>query len=82
MFGMWATFKGLIAMMLGGLGSIPGAILGGLLLGAIEAHAQWYFGPHIRDLVTFALLFLVLVLRPTGLVGDAPTPEAAALRRA
>jgi branched-chain amino acid transport system permease protein len=82
MFGMWATFKGLIAMMLGGLGSIPGAILGGLLLGAIEAHAQWYFGPHIRDLVTFAVLFLVLVLRPTGLIGEAPPAEAAAYGRA
>ncbi len=82
MFGMWATFKGLIAMMLGGLGSIPGAILGWLLLGAIEAHAQWYFGPHIRDLVTFAVLFLVLVLRPTGLIGKAPPAEAAAYGRA
>ena len=36
MFGMWATLKGLIAMMIGGLGSIPGAILGGLLLGVVE----------------------------------------------
>ena len=51
MFGMWATFKGLIAMMIGGLGSIPGAILGGLVLGVVEAHSQWYFGPQVRDLV-------------------------------
>ena len=53
MFGMWATIKGLIAMMIGGLGSIPGAILGGLLLGVIEAHSQWYFGPQIRDLFAY-----------------------------
>jgi branched-subunit amino acid ABC-type transport system permease component len=78
MFGMWATFKGLIAMMLGGLGSIPGALVGGLLLGAIEAHAQWYFGPQIRDLLAYAALFLVLVVRPTGLMGEAPSAEAAA----
>ena len=44
MFGMWATTKGLIAMMLGGLGSVPGAIVGGLALGIIEAHAQWRSG--------------------------------------
>ena len=44
-FGLWATFKGLIAMMLGGMGSLPGAILGGLLLGVVEANALWYLGP-------------------------------------
>jgi branched-subunit amino acid ABC-type transport system permease component len=49
MFGMWATLKGLIAMMIGGLGSIPGAVVGGLLLGVVEAHSQWYFGPQMRD---------------------------------
>jgi branched-chain amino acid transport system permease protein len=71
MFGMWATIKGLIAMMIGGLGSIPGAILGGLLLGVIEAHSQWYFGPHIRDLFAYLALFACLVLRPGGLLGEA-----------
>jgi branched-chain amino acid transport system permease protein len=82
MFGMWATFKGLIAMMLGGLGSIPGALLGGLLLGIIEAQAQWYFGPQIRDLLAYAVLFLVLIVRPTGLMGEAPPPEAGSPGRA
>ena len=57
MFGMWATIKGLIAMMIGGLGSIPGAILGGLLLGVVEAHSQWYFGPQVRDLFAYLALF-------------------------
>jgi branched-chain amino acid transport system permease protein len=75
MFGMWATFKGLIAMMIGGLGSIPGAILGGLVLGIVEAHSQWYFGPHIRDLIAYLLLFACLVLRPGGLLGEAPARE-------
>jgi len=70
MFGMWATMKGLIAMMLGGLGSLPGAVAGGLLLGVIEAHAQWRFGPQVRDLIAYGLLFLCLVWRPGGLLGQ------------
>lgn len=68
MFGMWATLKGLVAMMIGGLGSLPGAILGGLLLGVVEMHSLWYFGPQVRDLSTYFLLFLVLILRPGGLL--------------
>ena len=72
MFGMWATLKGLIAMMIGGLGSVPGAIAGGLLLGIVEVHSQWYFGPQIRDLVAYLVLFAFLVLRPGGLLGRVP----------
>jgi branched-chain amino acid transport system permease protein len=75
MFGMWATLKGLIAMMIGGLGSIPGAVVGGLLLGVVEAHSQWYFGPQIRDLVAYLVLFGFLVGRPGGLLGRAPDTE-------
>jgi branched-subunit amino acid ABC-type transport system permease component len=81
MFGMWATFKGLIAMMIGGLGSIPGAILGGLVLGIVEAHSQWYFGPQVRDLCAYVLLFACLVLRPGGLLGEMPSREPATGRR-
>lgn len=66
MFGMWATLKGLVAMMIGGLGSLPGAVLGGLLLGIVEMQSLWYLGPQGRDLSTYFLLFLVLVLRPQG----------------
>lgn len=69
-FGLWATFKGLIAMMLGGLGSIPGAIVGGLLLGLIEAHTQWYLGNAVKDLSAYLVLFLVLIFRPGGLLGQ------------
>jgi branched-chain amino acid transport system permease protein len=81
MFGMWATTKGLIAMMLGGLGSIPGALLGGLVLGVIETHAQALFGPHIRDLIAWGLLFAVLALWPGGLLGGRRIVEAAAVER-
>ena len=72
MFGMWATLKGLIAMMIGGLGSVPGAVLGGLLLGIVEVHSQWHFGPQVRDLVAYLVLFVFLVLRPGGLYGRVP----------
>lgn len=63
MLGMWSTLKGLLAMMLGGLGSLPGAVLGGLALGLLEAHGQWFFGPQARDLIAYALLFLLLAAR-------------------
>jgi branched-subunit amino acid ABC-type transport system permease component len=81
MFGMWATIKGLIAMMIGGLGSVPGAVVGGLVLGILETHSQWYFGPQVRDLAAYLLLFACLVLRPGGLLGQAPVSEGPMLGR-
>jgi branched-subunit amino acid ABC-type transport system permease component len=63
MLGMWSTLKGLLAMMLGGLGSLPGAVLGGLALGLLEAHSQWFFGPQYRDLIAYGLLFILLAAR-------------------
>jgi branched-chain amino acid transport system permease protein len=63
MLGMWSTLKGLLAMMLGGLGSLPGAALGGLALGLLETHSQWYLGPQMRDLVAYLLLFVLLAAR-------------------
>ena len=82
MFGLWATFKGLIAMMLGGMGSVPGAILGGLLLGVIETQSVWYLGTEFRDLTAYMVLFVFLVLRPGGLMGQHTVRwEQAAYRR-
>src|SRR5690606_8445953 len=81
MFGMWATFQGLIAMMIGGLGSIPGAVVGGRVLGVGEMNSQWYFGPQIRDLFAYWLLFVVLVVRPGGLLGRAIGWESGIHRR-
>ncbi|MGQ0544611.1 MAG: branched-chain amino acid ABC transporter permease [Betaproteobacteria bacterium] len=63
MLGMWSTLKGLLAMMLGGLGSLPGAVAGGLALGLLEAHSQWYLGPQFRDFLAYLLLFVLLALR-------------------
>lgn len=64
MLGMWSTLKGMLAMMLGGLGSLPGAVAGGLALGLIEAHAHWFLGPQLRDFLVYLLLFTLLALRP------------------
>lgn len=61
MFGMWVLVKGLVAAMLGGLGTVGGVLAGGLLLGVVEAHAQALFGALGREFATYALLFLVLV---------------------
>lgn len=83
MFAMWATLKGMIAAMLGGIGSLPGAVAGGLLLGLIESHAQRFAGPQWRDLISFVLLFLVLWRCPAGLSAlwrrdrQGPSPGAA-----
>ena len=68
-FGLWATVKGLIVMILGGMGSIPGAIVGGLLLGIIELQALWYLGAGYRDMAAYLILFLFLIARPRGLFG-------------
>ena len=68
-FGLWATMKGLVAMMLGGFGSLRGALLGGLALGVIEAQAQWYLGAASREIVVYGLLFLCLIALPGGLAG-------------
>jgi branched-chain amino acid transport system permease protein len=64
MLGMWSTLKGMVAMMLGGLGSLRGAVAGGLALGVIEAHSQWYLGPQARDFLAYLLLFVLLAVRP------------------
>jgi branched-chain amino acid transport system permease protein len=64
MLGMWSTLKGMLAMMIGGLGSLPGAVAGGLALGLLEAHAHWFLGPQLRDFAAYLLLFALLALRP------------------
>ncbi len=82
LFGFWATWKGMIAMMLGGMGSVPGAILGGLILGVVEVQSLWYLGTEYRDMAAYVLLFGFLVVRPGGLFAHAlATREAAAMRR-
>jgi branched-chain amino acid transport system permease protein len=70
--GFLAGLKGFTAAVVGGIGSIPGAMLGGLLVGLTEAYASGYFGGRWSELVVFGILIFVLLVRPQGLLG---TPE-------
>jgi branched-chain amino acid transport system permease protein len=61
--------KGLAVIIVGGMGSLPGALVGGLLLGLAEVFAIQYIGSSWRDLIAFGLLFVILLVRPQGLFG-------------
>ena len=67
--GALPTIKGFAIIIIGGLGSIPGAIIGGLLYGISENMAVYLMGGIWQDAVAFALLIIVLVIRPTGIFG-------------
>ena len=62
-------FKGFSAAMLGGIGSLPGAVLGGVVLGLVEALVAGYLSSQFKDAVAFFILLLVLFVRPAGLIG-------------
>lgn len=67
--GFLAGVKAFTAAVLGGIGSLPGAMLGGLLIGLVEAFYASYFSAEYKDVAVFAILILVLVFRPSGLLG-------------
>ena len=67
--GFLAGIKAFTAAVLGGIGSLPGAMLGGLLIGLIEAFWSGYFSVEYKDVAVFVVLVLVLIFRPTGLLG-------------
>ena len=68
--GFIAGLKAFTAAVLGGIGSLPGAMLGGLLLGLVEAFFSGYFTVEYKDVAAFGILVLVLIFRPTGLLGQ------------
>lgn len=61
--------KGFVAALLGGLASIPGAVVGGIVLGVLEALAVGYIGESFRDMVAYSVLLVILLARPQGLLG-------------
>jgi len=67
--GFVAGIKAFTAAVLGGIGSLPGAMLGGLLIGVVEALWSGYFSIAYKDVAVFAILILVLLFRPSGLMG-------------
>jgi len=68
--GALPTIKAFAIIILGGLGSVPGAVIGGLLYGIAENTAVYLLGGIWQDAIAFALLIIVLVIKPTGLLGE------------
>ena len=67
--GAMPGIKAFTAAVFGGIGSIPGALVGGILLGVIEIFAKAYISTQLSDAIVFAVLIIVLLFRPTGLLG-------------
>ncbi|HCF50716.1 MAG TPA: branched-chain amino acid ABC transporter permease [Syntrophomonas sp.] len=68
--GTMAGLKAFAAAVLGGIGSIPGAMLGGLTLGVLEIMGVAYISSSFKDAIAFGILILVLILRPQGILGE------------
>ena len=62
-------FKAFVAAVFGGIGSVPGAMIGGILIGVIEILGRAYISPQLSDAIVFAVLILVLIVKPTGILG-------------
>jgi branched-chain amino acid transport system permease protein len=71
MMGEPLLLRAFVVIVLGGLGSIPGALIAGLLIGVIQTLTVAYLSAGLADALVFSILFLVLLIRPTGLFGGA-----------
>jgi branched-chain amino acid transport system permease protein len=69
LMGLLPGLKAFIAAVLGGIGNFPGAALGGLVIGVVETMTVGYLSPTFRDAVAFAILIIILIFKPTGLLG-------------
>ena len=67
--GSMPGIKAFTAAVFGGIGSIPGAMLGGVLLGVIEIFGKAYISTQLSDAIVFSVLIIVLLVKPTGLLG-------------
>lgn len=67
--GAMPGIKAFVAAVLGGIGSIPGAVIGGVLIGVIEILSRSYISSQMADAIVFAVLIIVLLVKPTGILG-------------
>lgn len=67
--GAMPGIKAFVAAVFGGIGSIPGAMIGGILIGITEILGRAYISPQLADAIVFAVLILVLIIKPTGILG-------------
>ena len=67
--GLMPGLKAFVAAVVGGIGSIPGAFIGGIVLGIIEIFAKAYIGTQLADAIVFAVLIVVLLIKPSGILG-------------
>lgn len=73
--GQMPGIKAFVAAVLGGIGSVPGAMLGGILLGVIESLSKAYISTQLADAIVFSVLIIVLLVKPTGLLGKKRTEK-------
>ena len=73
--GAMPGIKAFVAAVFGGIGSIPGAMVGGILLGIIENLSKAYISTEMVDAIVFAVLILVLLVKPTGIMGKKMTEK-------
>jgi branched-chain amino acid transport system permease protein len=69
LMGVLTGLKAFVAAVLGGIGNIPGAVVGGLLIGLAEQLTAGYLSPDYRDAITFLILIVILLMKPEGLLG-------------
>ncbi|HCA43980.1 MAG TPA: branched-chain amino acid ABC transporter permease [Bacteroidetes bacterium] len=69
LIGLLPGLKAFIAAVLGGIGNFPGAVLGGFLIGVVETLTVGYISPTFRDAIAFAILIIILLFKPSGLLG-------------
>ena len=69
LMGIMPGLKAFVAAVLGGIGILPGAMLGGLILGVVEALVSGFISSTFRDAAAFAILILILLFKPSGLLG-------------
>ena len=70
LMGIMYGLKAFVAAVLGGIGNIPGALLGGVLIGLAETFVVGYLSPTYRDAIAFAILIVLLLFRPQGILGS------------